>query len=417
MKHAVKFLIIGMSLAAFVFAGGESDARAVGMGRAQTAIAENTEAYYWNPANLGINYKLKPKLTIYAIGFGVRVANNVFSSAAYNHYNGKKLTVKDKKTILKSFGGDPTFDFNGDAEVRALGVQYRNYSFAVGVGGGARLNTPKEVFDIILSPDPYTIGSKDLRADGKGGGDAIVHVALAGGFPVHIFEKNIREIAVGTTVQYYYGIQHVNLSELFGHIEKSDSVNAIGRVRAQHAAGGNGFGVNFGISAQITKDWFAGISCQNLFSNIAWSTEAKQTQADYSVRSDDIFGVKKNKQSSDTTINKESISTEMPRILRVGAGYQITSKILLAMDFEHYLNSVAGKASPRLSTGAEFKTAKNLLLRTGMSVGGDNRGFNLAGGLGWIIGKTTINIATNNLEGIVTGRRFSFSLDVKVSVL
>ncbi len=41
MKHAVKFLIIGMSLAAFVFAGGESDARAVGMGRAQTAIAEN----------------------------------------------------------------------------------------------------------------------------------------------------------------------------------------------------------------------------------------------------------------------------------------------------------------------------------------------------------------------------------------
>ncbi len=88
------------------FAGGEEDARAVGMARAHVAIAENTEAAIWNPAALGIASRNPGRLVVNFLSFGVRVGNNIFSIPEYNKFNGGVWDEKDKKDILKLFKGE-----------------------------------------------------------------------------------------------------------------------------------------------------------------------------------------------------------------------------------------------------------------------------------------------------------------------
>ena len=403
--------------------GAESDARAVAMGRANTAVAENTEAYLWNPANLGLSSKNENQMMLQIFAVGFRVGNNVLSIPNYNKYNGKAFTESDKKDFLDLFGGDRSLKANGNGEARLLGFQYRNYSLNVSLDGSGYAQVPKDVFDLALSN--YAVGSKRFGGNGKAGGDAYLNVSMSAGYPIkNIFPAVVKEMAAGMTLKYIKGFGQFTISDLNGIVEKSDSIITHGRYMTRQSQGGSGYGIDLGTVAKINRHWTVGVSVMNIVSQVTWSKQDSVHEGSFSIRANDVFDVKfrdhkdsldanYNSDKNDTSYHIGSYTRKLPMILRIGAAFQYNKRLLLTGDVEHYLNNVSGTTVPRIAVGTEYHASDNIWLRGGMSVGGDNRGFNVSTGAGFLLGGTTIDIATNNLESLVVMRRFSFSLNIK----
>ncbi|HMW37417.1 MAG TPA: hypothetical protein PLH27_04730 [bacterium] len=408
----ILILVYSFVFTAYVYTQEEADARAIGMALAQTAVSENTDAYRWNPANLGLNYKLKPKLTIAYTGFGFNNRNNIFSRTDYNKYNGRVLSEADKADIRDLLKGKKAFDFNGSGAARALSVQYKNYAVNFEAGGNGNMQLPREILDVVFAKDAYEVGSENLSARGKGGGMAALRTSLSAGFPLTgLFDKHIREIAVGATLTYMRGIKQVTIKDFRAFIAESDSFITGARFHTLQSSGGNGFSLSFGVSAQINKEWFAGISVIDVYSKMQWKTLNEKRVAQFDVRSEDIFNAKK--KSVDTTIYGGQYSTRLPGMLRAGVGYQLDKEWLLAGDIEVILHNAPGNVTPRIAVGAENHRWRKVILRSGLSVGGVNQGLDMALGAGFLMGKTILDVGTNNLEGMISQRSFSFALQIK----
>lgn len=408
-------LILNLSAISVLAGNGEGDPRAMGMARANTAVAENTEAYLWNPANLGMASLRKNNLTINILSAGFRLNNNVLTIPDYNKYNGKVLSEKDQKDILDLFGSDNSLDFNGDFTARAASIQYLNYALDFSIEGNGFARMPKEVVEIMFNG--YELGSSQLSPNGNGGGNLFFSLGASAGFSLkEKLSVPFKDLSAGLSLKYYHGFTQSTIKDLYAFVEQSDSIISRGRLNILESHGGNGFAADAGLAVQFNDRWSAGLCVQNALSSIAWSSRNKKRLAEYTVRTDDFIDLQDDLVHSDTTIDGQSYSRKLPMILRAGVGFKANRTTLLAMDVEHFLTEEHGDAVPRIAAGAEFQTSSTVYVRTGVSVGGDNRGFNLAAGGGFIFGKYQLDLATNNLESIVKLRRFSFALGCKVVI-
>lgn len=416
MKKILTHITFLMIVVVPAFAGnGDGDPRAMGMARANTAVAENTEAYLWNPANLGFASLRKNTMTINILSAGFRLNNNVLTIPDYNKYNGKVLSEKDQENILDLFGSDNSLDFNGDFTARAASIQYLNYALDFSIEGNGFARMPKEVVEIMFNG--YELGSSRLSPQGGGGGNLFFTLGASAGFSLKDkLSIPFKDLSAGLSLKYYHGFTQTTIKDLYAFVEESDSIISRGRLNILESHGGNGFAADAGLAAQFNDRWSAGVCVQNAFSSIAWSSRNKKRVAEYSVRTDDFLDLQDDLVHSDTTVDGKSYSRKLPMILRAGVGFKANRTTLLTMDFEHFLTEEHGDAVPRIAAGAEFQTSSTVFVRTGMSVGGDNRGFNLAAGAGFVFGRYQLDLATNNLESIVKLRRFSFALGCKVII-
>lgn len=416
MKTSLLYIAIFSLSVVSIFGGnGDGDPRAMGMARANTAVAENTEAYLWNPANLGLASLRKNNFTINILSAGFRLNNNVLTIPDYNKYNGKTLSEKDQKDILDLFGGDNSLDFNGDFTARAASIQYMNYALDFSIEGNGFARMPKEVVEIMFNG--YELGSSRLSPQGGGGGNLFFSLGASAGFSLKDkLSVSVKDLSAGLSLKYYHGFTQSTVKDLYAFVEQSDSIISRGRLNILESHGGNGFAADAGLAVQFDDRWSAGLCLQNAFSSIAWSSRNKKRVAEYSVRTNDFLNIENDLVHSDSTIDGKSYSRKLPMILRVGAGFKVDPTTLLTMDFEHFLTEEHGDAVPRIAAGAEFQTSSTVYVRTGMSVGGDNRGFNLAAGGGFVFGRYRLDLATNNLESIIKLRRFSFAVGCKVVI-
>ncbi len=266
--------------------------------------------------------------------------------------------------------------------------------------------------DFALSD--YVVGQKTISPKGSVGGDVFFSTGLSAGQSLKkLFPVDWNELAAGATVRYYDGLTHVHTDKLQARILKGDSIVSSGSYDLLESQGGSGVGVDVGFLAEIDERWSVGLSCQNLFSNISWTDKTKRSRGEYAVKTDGIINLEDDLTSSDTVTKGKSFSSSLPSILRLGAGYRVKPELLLAGDIEYYLNDVSGETSPRAAVGLEYRPQYRVAWRSGFSLGGDNRGFNWAGGIGFYWTKVRLDLATNNLEALLTLKRFSFSFGVK----
>lgn len=407
-----RWAILGMLIPSLVYAGGEDDARAVGMARAQVAITENTEAPLWNPAALGIASRNPGRFVVNFLSFGVRAGNNILSIPQYNKYNGTVWDESDKRKIVKLFDGEDRLSASGDGVARALSVQYRQFAFDMSFVSAGHAEVPREVADFFLTD--YVVGEETISPNGKLRGDMFLSTGLSAGLSLKKWIRvPWRELAGGITLRYYRGFQHAHSKELGAHIEESDSIISHGSYDLVTAKGGNGFGADIGFLAEINEQWSVGLSAQNIISTVSWTQGAERRVGEYHVRSSGVIQLEDDWESSDSTVSTKSFSSTLPAILRLGAGYRLNSTMLFAGDVEAFLNSVSGKTTPRAAVGMEYRPQFLIAWRTGFSIGGDNRGFNWSGGVGFYTKRFRIDLATNNLEGLLTLNRFSFAFGFK----
>jgi len=411
MRNAILGLF-GLFIPVTVFAGGEEDARAVGMGRAQVAITENTEAAVWNPAALGIASRNPGRFVVNFVSVGFRLGNNIFSIPAYNKYNGAVWDQKDKKDILKLFKGEDRLSATGDATARGLSVQYRQFSVDFRFASTAHADIPREMVDFALSD--FVVGQKTVSPKGDIGGDVFFSTGLSAGQSLKtLFPVAWHELAAGATIRYYNGLTHMHSNKLHARILQGDSIISSGSYDVLESQGGSGVGVDVGFLAEIDDRWSVGLSSQNLFSAVSWTDKTKRSRGDYTVETDGIINLEDDLSSNDSVTKGKSFTRSLPSIVRLGAGYRVKPELLLAGDIEYFLNDVSGETSPRVAVGLEYRPQFRIAWRSGFSLGGDNRGFNWSGGVGFYWTRMRFDLATNNLEGLLTLKRFSFSFGLK----
>lgn len=400
----------------------ESDARAMGMGGAQTALARSTEAYLWNPANLGLQDQGTGKIAI-AGASGFQAGTNTFSVVDYFVYNGSKIKTEDWEDILDKIHNEDFVNANIDFQWQFFSVRYLNYAFSLSKQSNGAARVPREFFDIGFkaTTDVFEIGEEQINLTARGRNDEFLVWNFSGGFSLNrFFGEYVKDASAGLTLKYLNGLQSHDLRKARAVIEESDGIRSSGLYRYFESDGGNGFAMDLGLVTKISSKWTVGMSFQNLFNSISWSSKSKRHDGFYIVDGDDGNSLIENffEDNKDSTTHVDSYSTNLPVILRIGTNYRVRYGLNVTADYEVFMTDpYQMEPEPRLGTGIEYWAQDFVAVRGGMTVGGGNRGFNLTAGVGFKIrDRVKIDFALGNLEGIFNLQRFSAALGAKVEI-
>jgi hypothetical protein len=190
---------------------------------------------------------------------------------------------------------------------------------------------------------------------------------------------------------------------------------------------GSGFGVDIGISGEVLKGLRVGLSITDIGS-ITWrqNTKERAGSGQFSITNvdsqiiedlqDALLGV-------DRDIGK--FSTALATALRFGGALQLDEtgwtpwlygRLLFALEYQQGFNDAPGNTTrPRAALGMEYRPFVFLPLRTGISVGGEDR-FNWAMGFGFDLWNFTLDLGTENVGLLFTDNFKQFSAGVEIRI-
>lgn len=378
-----------------VTAGGRTSARGVAMGEAVTALATGIDAARYNPANLGLSGYRQTGLEL--VGFGANISNNSFTLSEYNDYTGAFLTDGDKNDILNKVPNEG-LNMVADVEASALSLSRGSWVFSVSGVGLADANLSKDVIDLMLNGNSFaeTIDLTGSHLDAV----AFVSAGLSYGRP--IYQTGTRQVAVGATVKYLWGLAVERIVELEGMVATYETGFAgNGHLIAQTATGGSGYALDIGVAARINDDYTVGLRIKNFLSSLSWNKETEEHGYIFSFDTMTVDNMEDDYVvSDDYSKDIPGFSTNLPSVMNVGVA-NTSGSLLWAVDWEQGFRQAAGASSkPRLSLGLEWWPIALAPLRTGFSTGG-NKNTALSFGSG-------INLAPFYLDfAVVTGASLS----------
>jgi len=395
MKIIIAPLVMVFAMTAIAFGWGESSPTAIGMGGAYTALARHHEAPYWNPANMGLSDTKGFSISIINAGFGLR--NNSFSLADYNKYTGKFLTDGDKNDIISSIPSEG-LALDVLAEASALNFSVGRFAVTYKAFGASKVSLDRDPIELFLYGNAVMreVSLSSTRGEGYGIADA----AVSYGRPVIAFEKG--EMAVGASLHYLRGIAYQKIIESQGGIVTTDTgFVGSGNMTLRSALGGSGFAVDMGLAVRFEENWFFSAVWQNTYSKLIWNKDPEITEfafdmqpitvesASDSAASDSLVT------SSDTTYATDSFSSDLQPVVKLGIARQY-SKLTWSVDWSQALAPRPGLGlNPRLAAGVEYRPIKQLPLRAGMAMGG-NQGAIYSFGFGAHFGPFNFDLGMSN---------------------
>ena len=194
-------LIMLMILFAHVFGQGDSNARALGMGGAYTALARDLDSPNWNSANLGLADGKNCSIGI--LNMGLRLRNNSFSLADYNRYDGKDLTAQDKDQILNSIP-ENGLNINLGAEVSALNFSIGNFALTYKALASSDVFLDRDPFKLLFLGNAVVNNVSLSRTQSEA--YALADVALSYGQDIHKWSGG--ELSVGGSLHYLRGLAY-----------------------------------------------------------------------------------------------------------------------------------------------------------------------------------------------------------------
>jgi hypothetical protein len=450
---------------------GISDARSVGLGKTYTTISRGVNTIGYNPANLILSHDkylefttILPIPNIYA-----GVGTNFITIKDYNYFfggvkdaNGKTvgryLTSDDKNKLLSIFenGGNFISDFStsiltitykADENIGAFGFGIRDF-----VAG--ETNFPKQLVDIILNGNSFGRIYDFNDASGKAWWLRNYSLSYARNLP-ELNQTIFKKLSVGISFKYVQGFFYAATDKIETSLQTGDfnQIKANGNVKAytsfsddfhvkydfdsasvkQDASfslfpspAGTGFGIDFGISAQLDEVWAFGLALTDL-GGLTWTKNVANYYSNTAIVLHDITDKNeidslKNEIKGDGKYVNE-ISTPLPTSFRFGVSFQLDKFIdgqfpgtmLIAFDYNQgFNNQPRNSTKPRFSIGAEWKPMDWVpFIRTGFSFGGLDY-FGWAFGLGINAGLLEFNFASPDFHYFFMAnqaKRISFAFD------
>jgi hypothetical protein len=370
----------------------DGDARALAMGGAQTAAARGLAAAAANPALLAFS----SGVTVGLAGVTVDLHNNALTLGRYNEVSGQTLSQAQKERLLADI--PPTgFRLDAVATARGLGLQRGRLALTSGVISAGSGNLDRDVFDLVLFGNPP---DQTVRFDDSWGeGHAIGKISLSWG--QRVAAGPYGRLAVGATVSYLKGLYAVQIDEARGSVSTLlTEIDGEAYLSALLAEGGDGHGVDLGAAWQAPGGWTLGLALANATSRVAWRgkverTEYRVTASQINLLNDDLdAGIV----ASDTTYAVAGHTSNLPRILRLGAAHD-GGRLMVTADYVQGFGAHAGASTrPRLNLGTEWRPRGWLLPRAGMSLGG-SLGTGVAGGFGLRLAAWRLDLAVMHRGG------------------
>lgn len=239
---------------------GATNARALGMGNAYAAVAEEADMAAWNPALLGLMRQKTPGFTLTAPSLNLGLGNNFFSYDSLlgllpdDTGNSRLLGDANMDALMKSFN-DPTVQFALDSGFRtALAFPSLRTSAMLTVDADMQnVGLPKGIFELLLRGNTT---ARDIRLEGLKGGtiSALASAAVSHATPIALFPG--RESSVGVTVRYIQGLAWGTILDASGSVLTMDQdgrLAADGGARAAYT-GTDKVDQLLGIGSGVTAD-------------------------------------------------------------------------------------------------------------------------------------------------------------------
>lgn len=401
------------------FLGGElradqyDHARSLAMCRSYTSLARGYQAIGINPANLAL-----PGNGDFSVGLcavGANLANNSFTLADYNKYNGAFLSQSDKDRLLASVPDDGLAG-NASGVASLFSFAIKSFAFGVTGDGGGMVALPKDVVDLVLNGN--TFGKTSDLSSASGSGVARIDISVS--YARSLYTAKWGNINGGLTVKYIRGIGYFKVTESSGYfVTTPQGLSSAGSMRVISSKGGMGFGLDVGAATVYQGKYTVSFAITNAVSRIQWS---KNNETNFF-----LFTAQEltpDNADADSTTNSEhkrqsmgSFTASLAPQMALGISRQYR-KLLISADIKEGLrNSGDISTTPQLSVGCEWRLLSFLPLRTGISIGGAEKsgsgaGFGLVLGafeldLGYAVTKSLIPIGGAGLGiAMAIGLRF-----------
>lgn len=397
------------------------------------------------------------------IGFGIGM--NFLSYNLYLDYftgvdsAGKKvpkhLTDGDKRRILNSFKENPG-TLMSQVDIKALNIAFPIKGVGIALGVRERViskfNIPREFMEFALYGNPPgSVYSYNLGI----GGAWMREYSFSLGTKIPFSLPAVKNINVGVGIKFLQGFGYIGSDELNLTFETADSSKGyeitakmkgvIKRAGVDFldpdkkanftpfpSPAGTGLGFDVGASVEVLGLFTAGLSITDIGS-INWTKNAVIVSGDttfkfsgYSTQEKfDSLGKSFNNYVNSSDRKKyESFSTGLPTAIRFGVATDLKTllpffpgRMLISADyFQPIGNKHISFKSPKFALGIEWRLINLLPLRAGVSLGGFE-GFALSVGGGINLPFMELNVATGNLNEIISGgdlRHFSIATELRL---
>ncbi len=399
-------------------------ATSFGLVGAYTARARGYEAVAWNPANLGLAHR--PKWSVGLPSVTAFVANNSWSLGTITGLYGEFLDDERKSRLLGDVRrGDAdrmlTLDLDGSAQFLGFSVGRFAISAGTAAGGGGDFASDALEFLLFGNVGQDNEGG-DFSFDGTGGtGWWISNVSASFGQPIEIaaFERRGLKFSVGGTASYLIGHALGDLRDL-GSLLTEDplTLNVQARTIYSDDANGEGWAVDLGFALE-SESLTAGLVLDNLLGNMSWDENAfnlgvvVETAEFGSSSSEDSDLPFDSLDAADQTIVSDYLGgADLPKRLRLGAAYELSSVTTVSADFEELLGgSLRVGWERRLSLGAEWTKISFFPLRAGFATSFEQLA--IGGGFGWHVDVVHFDFGIR-WQGITHGQGVAASASLSV---
>ncbi|MCH8273139.1 MAG: hypothetical protein IIB41_07780 [Candidatus Marinimicrobia bacterium] len=413
-KFAIKFLmiiiiILGLGNDDELNGQLRKDPRSLGMGGAYTTIARDFFSVGVNPANLGVvrNYVA---MQFIQVNFGV--SNSSLSLFEYNKFNGADLEVDNKKEELLSLIPEQGLSIYFDSSVQPVlgNISWNNMAVTTDIYSIGEVTIPKAPFEIIFNGNDIGV-DYSLGAGGESLTAAEIGFSNGGLFGGYLMGYTMR-IIKGLA---YFGVD----SSVANFLTDSSKITGDGEYILMSSKGGLGYSFDIGLLRVSKGSVHFGISLINLLGTINWSDENERIKYFYTIDNLNLNRVAKKGYGAlvtgdnERTSLKEKFSTNLPRLLRIGASTSYR-KTLIAFDYiQGFSNQLYSSKVGKFALGMEYYGESRTPFRFGISAGG-KEGKEIGVGLGIRLLNIKLDVAAS-MRGAYRpskAKGFEFSISI-----
>ncbi len=434
------------------------------MGNSGAAFMGGFLALDVNPARLAAKEFHPLKLTVGLAPVGLAAYNNAFSINAYNRYFGRDSrsvpsqqstttwTQQDKDGILSLFGD--ALQANVNFSATWLGAAYHISETAGSIGffirdyAGVQGQINKTYIDLALNGNANLLGQ--LIPSNGSEGRAWWHRYYGASYArdINLPTPAIKNFLAGITLKYVQGFavaQLDNTSTIFNSAS-GDSLAARLSYQLRTAgprevttiffpqSSGGGFGFDLGLSADVREGVTLALALNDVGS-VSYSTNS------FIRRADTLVSFTGFRDPIDGTVNQNQVDSlrrgiegtgqtagtfnlALPTHLRLGAAVDLEKfnkiPLVATLDWvQGFNNSYGNTTSPLVGLGFEYRGLKNIPLRAGVRLGG-NQNASISFGFGFDTPNAAFDVSTRNLLGFLSpssAQHLALGLGLRIRVV
>ncbi|MBO8132009.1 MAG: hypothetical protein H0Z29_10945 [Candidatus Marinimicrobia bacterium] len=380
-------VIITLILTIFLFSNGQvyNNAKSISLANAYMMAATGSNAIYWNPAllanytnNITMNFGIIPIVPVNSIN----IVNNSINVSWLNRYffSGLYLTDEIKNEMLSFIPGSG-LNLAGFANGQLIGMQVKNFAFAISLEVAGWGKIPKNVFEFVFMGSRIgdTIELSDVDANAYG------FISLDMGYGKRLkndlIEKIFESFSIGLSGRLILGIAHARPDYVSGSLTfLKEGIQANADTRVKIGLGGLGFSIGAGMAGKINDKIEVGLSFNNIISNISWGllkSYEKLIIYDKLIEPDEMFDEDIDSLLQlgvviDTLIEDgEKFNSQLIPYIILGGKFKpnefMTTYFNLIQPIgENLINS----SSPVISSGIEINSLGFFPIRFGLAIGG-----------------------------------------------